>query len=82
MAFDSYWSAPNSDGTDENVVYRFGSVGQVHVQNKKTHIIEFVSYWFAWSFICSFKIECFCVPKYLPRLAMICFKVHLLTSPF
>ncbi|XP_059289824.1 probable catabolite repression protein creC isoform X2 [Lycium ferocissimum] len=28
VAFDSYWSAPNSDGTDENVVYRFGSVGQ------------------------------------------------------
>ncbi|KAJ8532851.1 hypothetical protein K7X08_015740 [Anisodus acutangulus] len=28
VAFDSYWSAPNSDGSDENVVYRFGSVGQ------------------------------------------------------
>ncbi|KAH0637878.1 hypothetical protein KY289_037793 [Solanum tuberosum] len=28
VAFDSYWSAPNSDATDENVVYRFGSVGQ------------------------------------------------------
>ncbi|XP_009774946.1 putative catabolite repression protein creC [Nicotiana tabacum] len=28
VAFDSHWSAPNSDGTDENVVYRFGSVGQ------------------------------------------------------
>ncbi|URE43002.1 WD domain, G-beta repeat [Musa troglodytarum] len=28
VAFDSYWSAPNSDGTGENVVYRFGSVGQ------------------------------------------------------
>ncbi|CAH1441980.1 unnamed protein product [Lactuca virosa] len=28
VAFDSYWSAPNSDGTSENVVYRFGSVGQ------------------------------------------------------
>nr|XP_016454021.1 PREDICTED: WD repeat-containing protein 20-like [Nicotiana tabacum] len=28
VAFDSYWTAPNSDGTDENVVYRFGSVGQ------------------------------------------------------
>uniref|UniRef100_A0A6N2KWR3 RIO2 kinase winged helix domain-containing protein n=1 Tax=Salix viminalis TaxID=40686 RepID=A0A6N2KWR3_SALVM len=27
-AFDSYWSSPNSDGTGENVVYRFGSVGQ------------------------------------------------------
>lgn len=35
VAFDSYWSAPNSDGTDENVVYRFGSVGQVHFQNKR-----------------------------------------------
>jgi hypothetical protein len=29
VAFDSYWSSPNSDGTGENVVYRFGSVGQV-----------------------------------------------------
>ncbi|XP_073013072.1 uncharacterized protein [Typha latifolia] len=28
VAFDSYWSAPNSDGTEENVMYRFGSVGQ------------------------------------------------------
>nr|CAD1842012.1 unnamed protein product [Ananas comosus var. bracteatus] len=28
VAFDSYWSAPNSDGTGENIVYRFGSVGQ------------------------------------------------------
>ncbi|KQJ92046.1 WD repeat-containing protein 20 [Brachypodium distachyon] len=28
VAFDPYWSPPNSDGTGENVVYRFGSVGQ------------------------------------------------------
>ncbi|KAG6502945.1 hypothetical protein ZIOFF_035234 [Zingiber officinale] len=28
VAFDSYWSAPNSEGNGENVVYRFGSVGQ------------------------------------------------------
>ncbi|CAL9770638.1 unnamed protein product [Musa acuminata subsp. burmannicoides] len=28
VAFDSYWSTPNSEGTGENVVYRFGSVGQ------------------------------------------------------
>ncbi|KAI3474656.1 hypothetical protein Pfo_029841 [Paulownia fortunei] len=28
VAFDSYWLAPNSDGVGENVVYRFGSVGQ------------------------------------------------------
>ncbi|KAL3628528.1 hypothetical protein CASFOL_027574 [Castilleja foliolosa] len=28
VAFDSYWAAPNSDGVGENVVYRFGSVGQ------------------------------------------------------
>ncbi|XP_071910520.1 uncharacterized protein [Coffea arabica] len=28
VSFDSYWSAPNSDGTGENIVYRFGSVGQ------------------------------------------------------
>ncbi|KAD5803140.1 hypothetical protein E3N88_14500 [Mikania micrantha] len=28
VAFDSYWSAPNTDGTGENIVYRFGSVGQ------------------------------------------------------
>uniref|UniRef100_A0A5B7ART1 Uncharacterized protein n=1 Tax=Davidia involucrata TaxID=16924 RepID=A0A5B7ART1_DAVIN len=28
VAFDSYWSSPNSDGTGENVIYRFGSVGQ------------------------------------------------------
>jgi hypothetical protein len=29
VAFDSYWSSPTSDGTEENVMYRFGSVGQV-----------------------------------------------------
>ncbi|KAK3033705.1 hypothetical protein RJ639_034480, partial [Escallonia herrerae] len=28
VAFDSYWSGPNTDGTGENIVYRFGSVGQ------------------------------------------------------
>ncbi|KAL6574829.1 hypothetical protein OROMI_012114 [Orobanche minor] len=28
VAFDSYWVAPNSEGVGENVVYRFGSVGQ------------------------------------------------------
>ncbi|KAJ8899825.1 hypothetical protein K2173_019528 [Erythroxylum novogranatense] len=28
VAFDSYWSSPNSDGTGESVMYRFGSVGQ------------------------------------------------------
>ncbi|KAG0470945.1 hypothetical protein HPP92_015491 [Vanilla planifolia] len=28
VAFDSYWSAPNSDGTTDNAIYRFGSVGQ------------------------------------------------------
>ncbi|KAH9735221.1 WD REPEATS REGION domain-containing protein [Citrus sinensis] len=28
VAFDSYWSQPNSDGTAETVMYRFGSVGQ------------------------------------------------------
>lgn len=29
VAFDSYWSSPTSDGSGENVMYRFGSVGQV-----------------------------------------------------
>ncbi|KAF7071411.1 hypothetical protein CFC21_076728 [Triticum aestivum] len=28
VAFDPYWSPPNADGTGENAVYRFGSVGQ------------------------------------------------------
>ncbi|KAM7496712.1 hypothetical protein LguiA_021126 [Lonicera macranthoides] len=28
VAFDSYWSPPTSEDTAENVVYRFGSVGQ------------------------------------------------------
>ncbi|KAM7531744.1 hypothetical protein LguiB_035154 [Lonicera macranthoides] len=28
VAFDSYWSAPNTDDTGGNIVYRFGSVGQ------------------------------------------------------
>ncbi|XP_077233779.1 uncharacterized protein LOC143876055 [Tasmannia lanceolata] len=28
VAFDSYWSSPASDGSGENVMYRFGSVGQ------------------------------------------------------
>ncbi|KAI7992812.1 WD repeat-containing protein 20 [Camellia lanceoleosa] len=28
VAFDSYWSLPNSEDTGENVMYRFGSVGQ------------------------------------------------------
>ena len=25
VAFDSYWSAPNTDGTGESIVYQFGS---------------------------------------------------------
>jgi hypothetical protein len=29
VAFDLHWSSPTSDGTEENLVYRFGSVGQV-----------------------------------------------------
>ncbi|CAN1274787.1 Probable catabolite repression protein creC [Linum perenne] len=29
VAFDSYFSSPNADGTTETVIYRFGSVGQV-----------------------------------------------------
>ncbi|XP_057472001.1 uncharacterized protein LOC130760635 isoform X5 [Actinidia eriantha] len=28
VAFDSYWSPPNSDGSGENVMYRFVSAGQ------------------------------------------------------
>ncbi|THF93951.1 hypothetical protein TEA_017641 [Camellia sinensis var. sinensis] len=28
VAFDSYWSSPSSDGLEEHVMYRFGSVGQ------------------------------------------------------
>lgn len=28
VAFDSYWVAPNPDTVGENIVYRFGSVGQ------------------------------------------------------
>ncbi|ESQ45147.1 hypothetical protein EUTSA_v10010255mg [Eutrema salsugineum] len=28
VAFDSHWSSPNSDGSGEHVMYRFGSVGQ------------------------------------------------------
>ncbi|CAL1379237.1 unnamed protein product [Linum trigynum] len=28
VAFDSYWSSPNADGTAATVMYRFGSVGQ------------------------------------------------------
>ncbi|KAJ4830166.1 hypothetical protein Tsubulata_010298 [Turnera subulata] len=28
VAFDSYWTSPNSDGTGESIMYRFGSVGQ------------------------------------------------------
>lgn len=33
VAFDSYWSAPSEDDSAENVVYRFGSVGQVIADN-------------------------------------------------
>ncbi|KAG2316715.1 hypothetical protein Bca52824_019837 [Brassica carinata] len=29
VAFDSYWSSPNTDGSGEHVMYRFGSVGLV-----------------------------------------------------
>ena len=29
VAFDSYWSSPNSSDNGETVMYRFGSVGQV-----------------------------------------------------
>ncbi|KAJ1443837.1 WD40-repeat-containing domain [Sesbania bispinosa] len=28
VAFDSYWSSPNSDDNGETIMYRFGSVGQ------------------------------------------------------
>ncbi|KAG0503944.1 hypothetical protein HPP92_004016 [Vanilla planifolia] len=28
VAFDSYWLAPNPDGTEQIAIYRFGSVGQ------------------------------------------------------
>ncbi|CAM8888977.1 unnamed protein product [Rhodiola kirilowii] len=28
VAFDSYWTSPNSEGTGETIMYRFGSVGQ------------------------------------------------------
>ncbi|KAL7225034.1 hypothetical protein ACSBR1_020337 [Camellia fascicularis] len=33
VAFDSYWSSPNSNGSEENVMYRFGSVGQDTTRN-------------------------------------------------
>ena len=29
VAFDSYWSSPNSNDNGETIMYRFGSVGQV-----------------------------------------------------
>lgn len=49
MAFDSYWSVPNSDGTGENVVYRFGSVGQVQLLFIIWLIFIFLlcSFWFS-----------------------------------
>lgn len=53
MAFDSYWSAPNSDGVVENVVYRFGSVGQV----SKTIIDSLNSFCF---FRNNFIVHCPC----------------------
>lgn len=28
VAFDPYWTPPNTDGTEESIMYRFGSVGQ------------------------------------------------------
>ncbi|XP_052172534.1 uncharacterized protein LOC127788387 isoform X2 [Diospyros lotus] len=28
VAFDSFWSSPNSDDSSQNIVFRFGSVGQ------------------------------------------------------
>lgn len=70
MAFDSYWSAPNSDGTDENVVYRFGSVGQVHVQNKRKLIL--LHLWLTillGSFMFSSNIKCYCFLNFFHRLA-------------
>ena len=36
VAFDSYWSPPNSDEEVESVMYRFGSVGQVLISLYKT----------------------------------------------
>jgi WD40 repeat protein len=36
VAFDSYWSPPNSDEAVESVMYRFGSVGQVPISLYKT----------------------------------------------
>lgn len=37
VAFDSFWSPPNSDGSEENVMYRFGSVGQVSFLDPYSH---------------------------------------------
>jgi len=31
VAFDSYWSSPNSNDNGETITYRFGSVGQVQM---------------------------------------------------
>ena len=45
VAFDSYWSSPNSNDNEETVRYRFGSVGQVLRQLFSLFIIHFsVSY--------------------------------------
>ena len=44
VAFDPFWSPPNSDGTGENVVYRFGSVGQVCKKHLYGHGLSSISW--------------------------------------
>ncbi|CAI0471481.1 unnamed protein product [Linum tenue] len=42
VAFDSYWSSPNADGTPETVMYRFGSVGQVRFVYIERNLCHFL----------------------------------------
>lgn len=51
VAFDSYWSPPSSDDAGENVMYRFGSVGQVSVNLYKcTNLLTWGLIWNCYGF--------------------------------
>lgn len=44
VAFDSYWSPPNTENSVETVMYRFGSVGQV-LRKKQIFLSTPLLYW-------------------------------------
>ncbi|XP_052482608.1 uncharacterized protein LOC105783363 isoform X3 [Gossypium raimondii] len=88
VAFDSYWSSPNSDGTGETVMYRFGSVGQSKStagerqkkeKSKHTHPTHRIHncYCGTWKWM---KLLCHCVDALLVDLPLSALGVNLPTG--